>query len=155
MKNIFLFVFAGFLVTGAQAQASAAFRAKQFNLDNAGIGISGYDPVAYFTAHKAVKGSKENAVSYEGVTYYFSSVINKEEFKRNPAGYEPAYGGWCAYAMGTKGEKAEVDPKTFKIVDGKLNLFYNKFFNNTLTGWDKDEINLKQKAATNWSKMFH
>jgi len=38
-----------------------------------------------------------------------------------------------------KAEKVEVDPGTFKIVDGKLYLFYNKFFNNTLKSWNKDE----------------
>jgi hypothetical protein len=59
---------------------------------------------------------------------------------------EPAYGGWCAYAMGSTGEKVSVDPKTFKIVNGRLNLFYNRFFNNTLDDWNKDEVNLKKKA---------
>jgi len=64
---------------------------------------------------------------------------------KNPAGYEPQYGGWCAYAMGANGEKVEIDPGTFKIVDGKLNLYYNAFFNNTLKSWNKDEVNLKKK----------
>ena len=72
--------------------------------------------MSYFTESKAVKGSKDKAVVYEGVTYYFSSVTNKDEFKKNPAKYEPSYGGWCSYAMGVKGEKVSIDPKTFKIV---------------------------------------
>ena len=154
MKRIVLFFILGWLVTGTQAQEQAALRKKQFNLAE-GVAISGYDPVAYFSPGKAVKGSKENAVAYEGVTYYFSTAANKEEFKKNPAKYEPQYGGWCSYAMGAKGEKVEIDPKTFKIVDGKLNLFYNKFFNNTLTDWNKDETNLKKKADASWSKIYH
>lgn len=81
--------------------------------------------------------------------------MNKEEFIKNPAKYEPAYGGWCAYAMGSDGEKVSVDPKTFKIVNGRLNLFYNKFFNNTLDDWNKDEANLKKKADVNWQKTVH
>lgn len=154
MKRMVLFFMLATLVTGIQAQEQDALRKKQFNL-NEGLAISGYDAVAYFTQNKAIKGSKENAVVYSGVTYYFSSAANKEEFKKNPSRYEPAYGGWCAYAMGAKGEKVEVDPKTFKIVNGKLNLFYNKFFSNTLTDWNKDETNLKQKADANWSKIYH
>jgi YHS domain-containing protein len=154
MKQIVLSLFIGLLVTNIHAQDQTALRKKQFNLGDGGIAINGYDPVAYFTAGKAVKGSKENALVYEGVTYYFSSTANKEEFKKNPAKYEPSYGGWCSYAMGAKGEKVEIDPKTFKIVDGKLNLFYNRFFNNTLTDWNKDEANLKKKADVNWSKTF-
>ncbi|OQP62476.1 YHS domain protein [Niastella vici] len=127
-------------------------RTKQFNL-NHNLAIEGYDPVAYFKQNAAVKGSKDLAVFYQGVTYYFSSAANKEEFKKSPARYEPQYGGWCAYAMGSKGEKVEIDPKTFKITDGKLYLFYNKFFNNTLTSWNKDEMGLKNKADVNWKKI--
>ncbi|MEO5595195.1 MAG: YHS domain-containing (seleno)protein [Chitinophagaceae bacterium] len=154
MKHIVLFFALGLLVTGIHAQDQSGLRKKQFNL-NDGIAISGYDPVTYFTLNKPVKGNKENAVAYEGVTYYFSSAANKEEFKKNPGKYEPEYGGWCSYAMGAKGEKVEVDPKTFKIVNGKLNLFYNKFFNNTLTDWNKDEANLKKKADASWTKIYH
>jgi YHS domain-containing protein len=75
-----------------------------------------------------VKGSKEFAVYHQGVTYYFSSAENKALFKANPAKYEPEYGGWCAYAMGKNGEKVNIDPATFKIMNGKLYLFYNKYF---------------------------
>jgi len=110
--------------------------------------------VAYFTQGKAIVGSDKIAVTYLGIMYYFSSESNKETFIKNPPLYEPQYGGWCAYAMGTKGEKVEVDPETFKIVNGKLYLFYNKFFNNTLKSWNKDEANLKSKADKNWTNIF-
>ncbi|MCS3796891.1 YHS domain-containing (seleno)protein [Niastella sp. OAS944] len=129
-----------------------ALRLKHFNLDGK-LAIEGYDPVAYFKQHEAVKGRKEWAVSHQDVLYYFSSVANKEEFKKNPSLYEPQYGGWCAYAMGSKGEKVSVDPKTFKVTNGKLYLFYNKFFNNTLTEWNKDEKGLQPKADANWKTI--
>ena len=131
----------------------ATLRVKQFNLDDK-VAISGYDPVAYFKSNKAVKGNKNLSVYNQGVIYYFSSAENKEEFKKNPFKYEPEYGGWCAYAMGAKGEKVSIDPETFKIVNGKLYLFYNSFFNNTLKSWNKDEANLKAKADVNWTKIF-
>ena len=72
-----------------------------------------------------------------------------------PGKYEPQYGGWCAYAMGATGEKVPVDPETFKIVHGKLFLFYNKFLNNTLKSWNKYEKNLNAKADGNWAKLFN
>jgi hypothetical protein len=84
--------------------------------------------------------------------YYFSSPTHRDKFKSDPAKYEPAYGGWCAFAMGDSGEKVEVDPETFKIIDGRLYLFYNKFFNNTLTSWNKNEPALKSKADVNWQR---
>lgn len=155
MKQVFfsalLLIFAGSTLF---AQDAAALRKKQFNLEN-GVGIKGYDPVAYFKQNKAVEGRKELAVYDQGVTYYFSSEENKNDFKASPAKYEPQYGGWCAYAMGATGEKVEVDPETFKILDGKLYLFYHSWTNNTLTKWNKDEANLKPKADASWLKTFH
>lgn len=130
-------------------------RSAAFNLGKNTVAIQGHDPVSYFTKNKAVKGKKDFAVFAEGVTYYFSTSENKELFKKNYAAYEPQYGGWCAYAMGAKGEKVEVDPETFKIINGKLYLFYNSFFNNTLKSWNKDESNLKTKADNNWKTIFH
>ena len=127
---------------------------KNYNLED-GLAIQGYDPVAYFKLNKAVKGKKDLALVEGGIIYYFSSVENKEEFKKTPSKYEPEYGGWCAYAMGAKGEKVMVDPGTYKIINNKLYLFYNKFFNNTLKDWNKDETNLKTKADASWQKLNH
>lgn len=152
MKKI-LAILAVTILASAVAFAQEPLRKKHFNLES-GIAIQGYDPVAYFTKNKAVKGKKEFALSTQGITYYFSSAENKELFRSNPAKYEPEYGGWCAYAMGAKGEKVEVDPETFKIINGKLFLFYNQFFNNTLKDWNKDEVNLHKKADANWLKIF-
>src|SRR6185295_9381169 len=116
--KLFLSILLSSFLFTAVAQ-DTELRKKQYNLDK-GVGISGYDPVAYFKQNKAVKGKKDLSVFANGVTYYFSSAENKEEFKKNYSTYEPQYGGWCAYAMGNDGTKVEVDPETFKIVDGKL-----------------------------------
>ena len=136
------------------AQDQDALRRKNFNLDD-NIAIQGYDPVAYFKQNKAVKGKKALFLTEHGIVYYFSTTENREEFKRSGSRYEPEYGGWCAYAMGAKGEKVSVDPETFKIIDGKLFLFYNKFLNNTLASWNKDEPHLKTEANANWKKINH
>ena len=145
-----LFTLLGFLAFSQEE----TLRKKNFNTDQ-GLAIGGYDPVAYFTQNRAVKGSRDWSVSDQGVLYYFSTAANKEEFKKNPVKYEPQYGGWCAYAMGNDGTKVEVDPGTFKIVDGKLFLFYNHFFTNTLKSWNKDEPGLHRKADANWQKIWH
>lgn len=149
MKNILSIILAG-MVSMAIAQSDN--RSKQFNLED-GLAIAGYDAVAYFTQQKAVKGKKEYSYNHDGVTYHFASAANKDAFVKNPSGYEPQYGGWCAYAMGATGEKVEVDPETFKVVDNKLYLFYNSFFNNTLPKWNKEEKDLKQKADKNWKTI--
>ncbi len=153
MKKIITVLLLFFVVQIGQAQTQAK-RIKEFNLENK-LALQGYDPVAYFTQKKAVKGKKEFSVVHEGVLYYFASNADKVLFAKNPSAYEPQYGGWCAYAMGANGEKVEVDPETFKIVNGKLFLFYNAFFNNTLKSWNKDEVNLNKKADANWKKFIN
>ena len=152
MKKSILILFVVLSSTLSFAQ-TAAKRATAFNLESK-VALQGYDPVAYFSQKKAVKGKSTLAATYEGVVYNFSSQANKDAFVKAPASYEPQYGGWCAYAMGNSGEKVEIDPSTFKIVDGKLYLFYNAYFNNTLKSWNKDETNLKKKADSNWKKFI-
>ena len=142
------------MVTSLALQAQSVTKRQQnFNLDNK-LALQGYDPVSYFLQKKPLRGKKELAAQFEGVTYYFANPSNKEAFVKNPQNYEPQYGGWCAYAMGSNGEKVEIDPETYKILDGKLYVFYNAYFNNTLKSWNKDEVRLKKQADKNWQKII-
>lgn len=127
-------------------------KAEHRNLDNK-LAIQGYDPVSYIEQNKAVKGKKEFAVNVNGAIYYTSTAKNKELLQKNPSKYEPIYGGWCAFAMGDYGEKVEINPTTFKVIDGKTYLFYNKLFTNTLNSWNKNEDKLKKQADQNWKKI--
>jgi len=150
MKNFWTIATAVLLGITVNAQ-DASPRNRHFNLEK-GLAMEGYDPVSYFNG-KPVEGSGEYAVNHQGAVYYFASAANADKFKKDPSKYEPQYGGWCAYAMGAKGEKVSVDPETYKVIDGKLYLFYNRFFNNTLEDWNEDEARLKAKADANWNKI--
>lgn len=147
MKVIILLV-ALFILTDVAGQSPE--RVTNFNIDSEGLALEGYDPISYFHEKKAVKGNKAFTAQVNGIRYYFSSESNKTMFLKSPSSFQPAYGGWCAYAMGAKGEKVEVDPETFKIEDGKLYLFYNRFFTNTLNSWNEKPKELKAKADKNW-----
>ena len=149
MKTIILILVS---VISAAAQTLSE-RQKQFNLDD-NVAMDGYDPVACFSG-KAQEGDDDINFTYNGVVYYFASQANLAKFKANPAQYEPAYGGWCAYAMGESGEKVKVDPETFKVIDGRVYLFYNFWGNNTLQTWNKNEPTLRKNADQNWKKFVH
>lgn len=153
-RSIILLICAFHTLVSLSAQTTSNQRKKQFNIEN-GVAIQGYDPVTYFKSGKAVKGSKTFAVNADGIIYYCSSAANKALLLKNYKAYEPQYGGWCAYAMGAKGQKVNVNPETFKIVDGKLYLFYNAYFNNTLESWNKNEDQLKKTADLNWQKFIN
>jgi YHS domain-containing protein len=128
-------------------------RLKNYNLDE-GLALDGYDPVSYFSG-KAIEGKKQIAVLHKGIKYYFATPANKSAFIADPDKYEPAYGGWCAFAMGESGEKVKVDPETFKIINGKVYLFYNFWGNNTLEDWNDDEAQLKSSADKQWKKYVN
>ncbi len=146
--TILLFGFAGSHIAMAQ---SIGYDLKHYNL-NKGLALQGYDPVSYFTENKAVEGSENISHTLEGGTYYFKSAKNRQLFIKKPQQYAPQYGGYCAYAM-ADGDKVKIDPETFKIIDGKLFLYYNFRFTNTLESWNKDQINLLPKANTAWAKI--
>ncbi len=130
----------------------ASFAKVTYNMES-DFGIHGYDPVSYLSVKKATEGKKEIKQSFEGVTYLFSSEENKAAFNKEPQKYIPAYGGWCAYAM-AEGDKVDINPETFKIIDGKTYLYYNGVWGNTLKKWDKDEANLKKNADKEWVKLI-
>lgn len=122
------------------------------NVDRKGVAIGGYDPVSYFQG-RPEKGVSAYSFASEGATFHFVSDENRSLFMASPQDYIPMFGGWCAYAMGDTGEKVPVDPETFKIMEGKLYLFYNSKGNNTLDSWNKNEKVLNEKAIINWKKI--
>lgn len=151
MKTLILSVSLTFLIGLLFAQTEDT-RKKNYNVKK-GIAIEGYDPVSYFDS-KPQKGNSKLALIHKGVTYWFSTLDNQAKFKANPEKYEPAFGGWCAYAMGETGEKVKIDPETFKLIDGKVYLFYNFWGTNTLSAWNKNEKTLKNKGDQNWKKIL-
>jgi YHS domain-containing protein len=141
------------IVLNASAQSAGKAGNEMYNVTGNHLAIKGYDPVSYFTENLAREGKEGVSYVYDGITYRFANQQHLEAFKSDPERYKPQYGGWCAYAMGATGEKVDVDPETFKLLNGKLYLFYNRFFNNTKKSWDKDEANLKKRADANWQKI--
>jgi YHS domain-containing protein len=108
---------------------AAANPAKTEDVVNTGyfgdVAIKGYDTVAYFTDHKAVKGSQKFAYHWLGANWYFSSAENREAFTREPVKYAPQYGGYCADGVSAGTITTNIDPKAWRIIDGKLYLSYD------------------------------
>jgi YHS domain-containing protein len=141
------------LTTIVKAQDENA-RKKHYNTEK-NVALSGYDPITYF-AKKPVPGKETINHTYKGITYYFINEKSQGLFKSNPEKYEPAYGGWCAYALAKeKPVLMEADPETYKIVDGKLYVFYNSFGINTVKKWNKNEPKSKASADKNWEAIIN
>lgn len=97
------------------------------NVDGNGVGLSGHDPVAFFTEGKPVKGNSQyqsHYASYGGATYNFASAENKALFDENPEMYAPQYGGYCATAM-SMGKVEEIQVDSFVIHNNRLLMQHN------------------------------
>ncbi|MGH6891946.1 MAG: YHS domain-containing (seleno)protein, partial [Dongiaceae bacterium] len=114
-----------------------------------GRAAHGYDVVAYFTAGQPTLGSDKFAVAVDGATYRFASQANLDAFKADPAKYQPAYGGFCAYGAALS-KKFDGDPRLWKVVDGKLYFNLNE---DVAAEWSKDIPANISKADRNWPKI--
>jgi YHS domain-containing protein len=111
--------------------------------------IKGYDPVAYLTEGRAVKGDSVFAFQWHGMTWNFASRENMELFAASPGAYAPQYDGYCAWAM-TESRKAISDPEVWKIVNGKLYLNCSRA---SFDKWSHDIPGNIEKADRNWLNL--
>lgn len=136
------------LVTGGVTGAGAFSNQSKapVNMDEKGLALRGYDPVAYFTAGTPTPGTAEFNAKHDGATYQFSSAANRDAFTKEPAKYTPQFGGFCAFAAALS-KKFDADPNIWKIVDGKL---YVNFNADVAQKWNADVPGFIQKANANW-----
>ncbi len=114
------------------------------------VGVGGYDPVAYFTQGRPVRGASAFRITHQNVEYRFSSAENLARFRANPSAYLPQYGGYCAWAV-SQGYTASADPRNWRIVDGKLYLNYN---DDVQRRWEADIPGFIRSANANWPRVL-
>ncbi len=117
------------------------------------VGLQGYSPVSYLDNHKAEPGSPRFTAEHNGITYFFTTNAQRQQFVSNPDKYEPAYGGYCAYGCAVNGLFTP-NPESFKIIDGKVNVFIKNDQVDTLQLWEKEgDDAMKKKADGFWAKQ--
>lgn len=124
---------------------TAELRQEEFSLSRNALALRGYDPVSYFQ-HGPRKGSKAFSDTYAGVRYHFVNAKNREHFRAKPEQYEPQYGGWCAWAMYDEGGRTEANPESYKIVDGKLYVFYDGLWGDTRQLWNEETDDIEESG---------
>jgi len=120
---------------------------QRLNVDSNGVILKGYDVVAYFSPHKAIKGSPKYQTSYGGAIYYFSSAGNLAAFKANPSKYVPQFGGYCANGVKSK-RLLDTDPTAFFVTNGKLYVCHSHAEEGQFRSNEKENL---RKAYENWS----
>ncbi len=133
----------------ASALPAAAADKTLINVDRSGLALKGYDPVAYFTDSKPVKGNSSFTSNYNGARYQFASADHKTAFDANPAKYAPAFGGYCAYGA-SQGHAAPISTDAFQILNDRLILNYDKDVQGL---FNKDRNGLLKQADANWPQI--
>ena len=123
-----------------------AFAQKPPVYSDASGAIRGYDPVAYFTEGRPVKGSKQFTHRWNGAEWRFASEQNRARFAATPEKYAPQYGGYCAFGV-AGGYAVKIEPDAWSVVDGKLYLNYDR---SVQASWRKDPPGFIRKGDANW-----
>ena len=111
--------------------------------------LQGYDPVAFHSVGKPVKGNPAISAEYLGYRFLFSSDANKVIFEEQSKRYLPAYGGYCAYGVALD-VLVPVEIDTWEIIEGRLVLQFSQEIKRKF-GEQRDE-NIR-KADERWSKL--
>jgi YHS domain-containing protein len=143
----FAFALTALFVTAAP---SAAQQAPVYTGLLSRVAVGGYDPVAYFTQGRPVRGSTQFRITHQGYEYRFASAEHLAQFRANPARYLPQYGGYCAWAV-AQGYTASGNPQNWRIVDGRLYLNYN---DEVQTRWERDIPGFIRSANANWPSVL-
>ena len=131
VANIVVTLFAAsgaLLLLGMSAPTANAGETKINTGYFGNVAIKGFDPVAYFTQGKAVKGSERYKLKWLGAYWHFSSAEHRELFKSKPQSYAPQYGGHCATGLAIHGGLTrDIDPEAWKQEMDGVSEFFRKF----------------------------
>lgn len=113
------------------------------------IALDGYDPVAYFTDGRPIKGSQDFVFAFDDAAYYFESAEHREMFVADPDHYAPQYSGYCAINV-SRGKKLHADPEAWVISDGRLFVFGAK---EGVQIFAQDPRAIVTQANANWTTL--
>ena len=130
-----------------------------YYLEEKRVAAGGYDVVAYVALDKAVEGRKDLVVRHQGLTYRFAEERHRALFERDPQKYLPQYGGWCAFGVGVDERKYGFgplrfppDPRSFKIIGGKLYVFAKVPSFDAKAKWEQEnEAEIIARADAFWA----
>ena len=130
------------------AGVSLAF-AADINKTSNGVAIEGYDVTAYFTEGRPVKGNPAHSFQWAGATWYFANEKGRELFMKNPDNYAPQFGGYCSNGLADD-HKIGADPENWRIIDGKLYLFFSDYGREQ---WSGNVKSLIEAADETWQEL--
>ena len=87
-----------------------------------GLAIEGYDPVAYFTDERAVRGMPDYEAAEAGAVWRFRNESNRAAFVAHPEIYGPQFGGYDPIDL-ARGVTYAGNPRFWVVAGQRLYLF--------------------------------
>lgn len=139
------------LITAVTAiSCNGPAKSPAVNADRNGVAIEGYDPVAYFTMGKPVKGNEDYSATWMGARWRFASAGHRDLFEKDPERYAPRYGGYCAYGVANN-YLVDIDPEAWTIHEDRL---YLNFSLSVRDLWKEDIPRHIRMADINWPVLI-
>ncbi|MEE9272230.1 MAG: YHS domain-containing (seleno)protein [Robiginitomaculum sp.] len=132
------------IATNSYAKSDEIYTSWRNNL-----AVGGYDILSFYQGN-LIKGSPKISVNWKGVRWQFATKTNLETFIKEPEKYEPAYGGYCAWALANN-KLAKGKPKHWTIKDGRLFLNINSQIKQL---WLKHMDKFIEQGDKNWPTVF-
>ena len=111
------------------------------------VSLRGYDPVAYFTDGRPVRGVPAFWFEFDDAVYLFASAEHRALFVGDPDHYAPQFRGFCALSVSV-GQRDEPLPDQWEITDGKLFVFGKP---TGIQDFATDPPGITARARANWA----
>jgi hypothetical protein len=120
-----------------------------------GFAIEGYDPVAYFTDERALRGLPDYEAAEAGAVWRFRNAGNRASFVAHPEIYGPQFGGYDPIDL-ARGVTCGGNPQFWAVKGQRLYLFGReehrdtfaadpaRFLNDALAQWPALQQDLAQ-----------
>ena len=109
-------------VAGLDWTARAATTERRVVNRYSGVAIEGFDPVAYFTDERALRGLPDFEASEAGAVWRFRNDSNRSSFVAHPEIYGPRFGGYDPIDL-ARGVTYSGNPRFFIVTEHRLYLF--------------------------------
>jgi hypothetical protein len=111
-----------------------------------GLAIEGYDPVAYFTDERAVRGLPDYEAAAAGAVWRFRNDSNRASFVAHPEIYGPQFGGYDPIDL-ARGVTYSGNPRFWIVMDQRLYLFGREEHRDTFAADSERYLN---EAEARW-----
>ncbi|RXF75381.1 YHS domain-containing (seleno)protein [Hansschlegelia zhihuaiae] len=111
-----------------------------------GVALYGYDPVAYFTEGRPVRGRSDVETEWNGAAWRFASEANRAAFLSAPEVYAPRFGGYDPAGV-ARGLAVAGHPLLFRVERDRLYLFRSRSERDAFAGPGEADVAWPKVAA--------